>query len=103
MKTQRISHAEFKKELLKDPAVLAEYNALSEEYQLLNEMLKARERSGLSQKDIAIKMKTTASVISRLESLNNVKRPSPSLNTLKKYAHALGCTLSIKLIPIRAK
>lgn len=99
MKTQLISHTAFKKELLQDPEVLEEYNDLSEEYQLLNEMLKARERAGISQSTIAKKMRTTASAISRLESLHIAKRPSPSLVTLKKYAHALGCTLSIKLIP----
>ena len=66
-------------------------------------MLTARKRTGLSQADIAKKMHTSASAISRLESLNTSKRPSPSLSTLIKYAHALGCTLSIKLVPDNLK
>jgi ribosome-binding protein aMBF1 (putative translation factor) len=99
MKKQRISHHDFKKELLQDKEVLKEYEDLAEEYQLLDEMLKARKRAGLSQAVIAKKMHTTASAISRLESLGETKRPSPSISTLKKYARALGCRLSIKLIP----
>lgn len=99
MKKQRISHQDFKKELLQDKEVLKEYDDLAEEYQLLDEMLKARKRAGLSQAVMAKEMHTTASAISRLESLGISKRPSPSISTLKKYAHALGCRLSIKLVP----
>ncbi|MBB71507.1 MAG: transcriptional regulator [Legionellales bacterium] len=99
MKAKYISHQSLKRKLLKDPEVREAYSDLEEEYQLINEMLKARERAGVSQADVAKKMRTTASAVSRLESLNVSTRPSPSLNTLKKYAHSLGCTLSIKLIP----
>ena len=98
-KEKRIPHAIFKKELLKDPDVLAAYNALEEEYQLIREMLCARDRAGLTQQKLAKMMKTTPSVVSRLESLYLEDQPSPSLNTLKKYAHALGCRLDVKLVP----
>ncbi len=101
MKTKRISHTGFKRELLQDPEVQKEYDDLAEEYQLIDEMLRARKKAGISQAKIAEKMHTTASVISRLESLGTSNRPSPSFSTLKKYAHALGCKLSIKLVPVR--
>jgi len=44
-------------------------------------------------------MHTTTSVVSRLESANNKRKHSPSFATIKKYAHALGCRLCIKLVP----
>lgn len=69
MKTKRISHADFKQELLQDPDVRKEYDDLAEEYQLIDEMLRARKRAGISQVTVAEKMHTTASII------------------LKKYAH----------------
>ena len=96
---KRPTHAKIKRELLKDPKTLKVYQALKEEYQLINEMLRARKRAGLTQEKIAKKMKTTTSVVSRLESLQAKTQHSPSLNTLKRYARAVGCDLKIKLVP----
>ncbi len=97
---RRISHAEFKKELLKDRKIVAEYDDLEEEYQLVRQMLRIRNEKGLTQEAVAEEMHTSASVISRLESMHMNERPSPSFATLKKYAHALKCRLNIELIPI---
>jgi transcriptional regulator with XRE-family HTH domain len=41
-------------------------------------------------------MGTTKSAISRLETAG---KHAPSLNTLKKYAQAVGCELQVKLVP----
>src|SRR5690606_9600013 len=97
--SKRISHAEFKKELLRDEALAAGYDELEEEYQLIRQMLRIRKEKGLTQSDIAQAMHTSTSVISRLESMYMSERPSPSFATLKKYAHALGCRLNIELVP----
>ncbi len=43
---RRISHAEFKKELLKDRKIVAEYDDLEEEYQLVRQMLRIRNEKG---------------------------------------------------------
>lgn len=99
---KRPTHAKVKKECLKNPKTLAAYNSLSEEYQLINEMLRARKRAGATQASVAEKMKTTSSVVSRLESLEAKNNYSPSLNTLKRYARAVGCELKIRLVPKRA-
>ena len=72
------------------------YEDLEEEYALAREMLAARARVGLSQEAVAEIMGTTKSAISRLEAAG---KHSPSMTTLKKYAHAVGCHLEIKLIP----
>jgi len=89
----------FKKLLLSNPKTQVEYDALSEEFSLIAEMLKARKQAEKTQKDVAEVMKTASSVISRLESLDGQKKHSPTLETLRKYAHAVGCRLLIKFVP----
>ena len=72
------------------------YDALYLEYQLANQMLRARARAGLTQDAVAERMGTTKSAISRLESAG---KHAPSLATLKRYAEAVGCDLQVKLVP----
>jgi DNA-binding XRE family transcriptional regulator len=88
---------------MKNPAFKAEYNALEEEYQLLREMLHARKRAGMTQEDVAECMGTKAPAIARLEASGTREKHSPSVSTLRKYAHAVGCTLEIHLKPISKK
>lgn len=92
---------QFKKEMLSDPAVKKEYDALEEEFELIEELIKARKRAEKKQIDIAAAMHTSTSMISRLESISGQKKHSPTIETLRKYAKAVGCKLSIKFIPIR--
>ena len=73
-----------------------EYKALELEYRVAGQMLKARSRAGLTQDAVAVKMGTTKSAISRLESAG---KHAPSLATLKRYARAVGCELQVKLVP----
>jgi len=75
------------------------YDDLEEEYALVREMLAARSRVGLSQEAVAELMGTTKSAISRLEAAG---KHAPSVTTLKKYAHAVGCHLEIRFIPEQA-
>jgi hypothetical protein len=91
----------FKKEMLSNPKALEEYNNLEEEFALISELIHARKRINKTQKDVAGVMQTTATAISRLESVRGQKRHSPTLETLKRYAHAVGCKLMIKLVPER--
>ena len=72
------------------------YDALELEYQVADQLLKARARAGLTQDRVAEIMGTTKSAISRLESAG---KHAPSLSTLKRYAHAVGCKLKVKLVP----
>ncbi len=87
-----------KKLLLSDEASQKEYDKLSEEFLIIAQMLKARKAADKTQKQVASEMKTSSSVISRLESLEGHKNHSPTLDTLKKYAHAVNCILSIEFI-----
>lgn len=95
------SHNDFKKKALAKPGVKAAYDALEDEFALINEMIHARKAANKSQAEIAKTMKTTTSAISRLESLSIQNHHSPSLSTLLRYAEALGCKLRISLIPKR--
>lgn len=91
-----LNHKELKAKALKRADVEAEYESLDEEFAILDEFLKARAAVGISQTEVARRIGTTQSAIARLESLNS--KHSPSLSTLRKYAHALGCRLELKLV-----
>ena len=89
-------HEAFLKKNLKRKGFREAYEGLAEEYALAREMLAARSRSGLTQEAVAELMGTTKSAVSRLEAGG---KHAPSMTTLKKYAHAVGCRLEIKLVP----
>ena len=91
-----LTHNELKSKALKRADVKAEYESLDEEFAILDEFLKARAAAGVSQTEVARRIGTTQSAIARLESCNS--KHSPSLATLRKYAHALGCRLELKLV-----
>lgn len=77
-----------------DPAFVEAYNALEEEFAFAAEVIAARARAGLSQAELAERMKTSQSAIARLES----GRSRPSVRTLEKLAAATGAKLRISLI-----
>jgi transcriptional regulator with XRE-family HTH domain len=93
-----MTHSELKAKALQKKNVRIAYEGLEPEFSLLGELLKARQKAGLSQAEIAIRMGTKAPAITRLESSLSSGKHSPSIATLKKYANALGCHLQIKLI-----
>ncbi len=99
MSYKPVSHKDFKKKAFAKPGVLEGYNELEEEFAMIAELIKARKMAGKSQTEIAKQMHTTQSTIARLEAGFDRERHSPTLDTLKRYAKALGCRLSIKLIP----
>lgn len=94
-----MNHEELKAKALQNPKVAEEYEKLEEEFSLLRQMLAARHQAGLTQADIAQKMGTKATAVTRLESSLSSGKHSPSLSTLRKYAKAVGCRLEVKLIP----
>jgi transcriptional regulator with XRE-family HTH domain len=90
---------DLKAKLLKDPEVRREYGVLEEEFALIEAVAKARARSGLSQTQLAKRMKTTQSAIARLES----GRGQPSTRTLARFAAATGHKLKISFEPMRRR
>ena len=94
-----IAHdAALKKKILAKPGVKKAYEALEEEYAALHAMLDARLAAGLTQADVAKRMGTTVSAVSRLEASLRSEKHSPSYATLKKYAQACGKKLLVQMV-----
>lgn len=75
----------------RDPEYRAAYDALGPEFELARALIEVRSRAGLTQAQLAKRMKTTQSVIARMES----GRVRPSTKTLEKVARATGTQLKI--------
>ena len=63
------------------------------EYEVARQMLVARTQAGLTQADLARRMHTTQSVVSRIESGVNV-----SIETLARFAEACGSRLQMQMV-----
>ena len=87
----RIRIDDLHKNWLKDPKYRREYEALAEEFSLVAALIEARTRAGLTQEQVAQRMKTTQAVIARLEGGGS----KPSTRTLERYAEATGSRLKI--------
>ncbi|AMP16342.1 helix-turn-helix family protein [Collimonas pratensis] len=94
-----MTHEEMQARMLQNPVVQAEYERLNrEEFAILDEILAARKAAGLTQAQIAERMGTKAPAVARLESSLASGKHSPSINTLRKYAAALGKRLEVHLV-----
>lgn len=79
---------------MKDPAYRKAYRDLAPEFELAREMIAARVRAGLSQRQLAKRMRASQSIVARIES----GRHWPSRRTLERYARATGTRPVIKLV-----
>jgi transcriptional regulator with XRE-family HTH domain len=64
----------------------------------LSQLPAARKMAGLTQQELALRMGTTKSAVSRLEASLRDEKHSPSVATLKKYAQACGKRLVVQMI-----
>ncbi len=87
---------QFKARALARPEVKKAYDDLAGEFAFLDEVLKARVESGLTQAEVAARIGTTQSAIARLESAE--PKHSPSIATLQRYAGAMGYKVEIRFI-----
>ena len=79
----------------REPDYQEAYDRLGPEFALARSLIEARTRAKLTQAELAERMKTTQSVIARLES----GRGRPSTRTLEKIARATGTKLRISFDP----
>ncbi len=86
-----ISHTTVIKEWVKDPKFKKAYGALEPEYAIIHQIIKQRIQLKMSQKDLAKKLGTKQSAISRLESGTF----NPTLSFMKKLSKALDSDLVI--------
>jgi len=83
----------FKKEALRNPKLRREYEKLAHRYAVISELIAARIKKGITQKELAKQMGTTQSSIARLEGGNI----NPSLGFLEKIASIMGYKLTVQL------
>lgn len=81
------------KESLKDPKFKKEYERLGPKYDLIRQVIEAKTKLGLTQKEIANRMGTKQSALARFESGNI----NPTLNFMQKLAKALNMTLKLTI------
>ena len=96
--TKRPSLKDFKARQMQDPEFRAEYDALEESFQLKRQMIAMRKAAGLTQEELAEKLGTKASNISRLE--NIAAKNSPRIATVEDYARILGYSMKVEFEPI---
>lgn len=99
-KSSKKVNAEIEKRVLSDPESKALYERKKREIELAILMRTKREKVNISQEEIAKRMHTTRTAISRLESIGS-GRHSLSIDTLFKYAQALGYVVKINLVPVK--
>lgn len=93
MRKAGISFEEVKADLLKNEEFASEYEKLRPRYEAIEQIIRARKEQNITQEELARRIGTHKSNISRLESGNY----NPSLDMLIKIAEALGRKLTIQL------
>ena len=83
----------------RDPEYVREYAALADEFALAAQFIKARGVAGLTQRELAGRMKTSQAYIARLEG----GKEKPSTRTLNRFAKATGHRVVINFEPLAAR
>jgi predicted transcriptional regulator len=87
------NYDKFKNKLLKDRELKKAYDKLGPEFDFIRTFIQKRVKKGLTQKELAKKIGTRQSAISRLES----GTCNPSFRMLKKVAQALDSRIKISI------
>src|SRR5438132_4760583 len=86
----------FLEEQLRDPDFAERFKRAGEAWEVAMQIAALRQKAGLSQKDLARKLKTSQQNISRLES---PAYEGHSLSMLRRVAEVLGATLRVTIAP----
>jgi len=92
----RPTFEDFKQKALSDPVVKDKHLTLKPAYELRRKLIEMRLSAGLTQSEVAKRLKTQKSNISRLESVTT--KNSPKLSTIEQYADAVGYDVEINFI-----
>jgi DNA-binding XRE family transcriptional regulator len=90
-----IPYKQYREDALKNPKIRAEFDTHHVEFEIANQLIEARIKSKMTQKEVAEKMKTTQSVIARLESGERL----PSLSTILRYVEAINRKITLNILP----
>lgn len=88
-----ISFEQMKTDMLKDEEFKIEYEKLQPRYEAIEQIIAARKEQNITQAELAKRVGTQKSNISRLESGNY----NPSLDFLSKVAESLGKSLKVQI------
>ena len=88
-----ISFEEMKSDMLKNEEFKIEYEKLKPRYEAIEQIIRARKEQNITQAELAKRVGTQKSNISRLESGNY----NPSLDFIVKVAELLGKSLSVQI------
>ncbi|MEI6808632.1 MAG: helix-turn-helix transcriptional regulator [bacterium] len=93
LRNMRVAHEAQAAGIRAHPAFRRVSDGFDLEYEVARQMVAARTKAGLTQADLARRMHTTQSVISRIESGVNV-----SIETLARFADACGSRLRVQMV-----
>lgn len=88
-----VKFSEIKEMLMKDEEFKNEYEKLKPRYDVISQIIEERDKQNITQEELALRVGTQKSNISRLESGTY----NPSLDFLTKVAHSLGKEMQIVL------
>ena len=83
-------------ERMKDPEFKAEYEALEPEFAIVQAIIDARKKSGLTQKQLSERTGIAQGDISKIEK----GEANPSLRTLKRLASGMNMKLHLQFEPV---
>jgi len=86
-----VSYKIIKEKLLESDEVRQEYDALEFRYKIVRKIAELRRNDKITQEELAIRLKTTKSVVSRIESGNQ----NVSVDMVQKIVNALGKEVDI--------
>ena len=93
MNKASVSFETIKKDLMEDAEFQSEYDSWKPRYDIIAQIIRARKEQNMTRAELAERLGTQKSNISRLESGNY----NPSLDFLIKVAKSLGKELSIRM------
>ena len=83
----------------KEPGYRQAYDGLDEEFSIMAALIKARAEAGLSQAEVARRMKSTQPAVARLEAGGH----RASLKSIRAYAEATGHRVKLIVEPSKSK
>lgn len=84
---------ELMESIMQDPDYASDALIFEQEYEIAEALVGARRKANVSQSELAERMKTTQSVISRMES----GKTNVSISKLQQYAASCGGKLNVKI------
>jgi len=93
MRKASVDFDEIRKKLMMDSEFKTEYEKLKPRYEVISSIIQARTEQNITQEELALRVGTQKSNISRLES----GAYNPTLDFLTKIAHGLGKEVYIEI------